>query len=237
MSAEKGNEGCGRMVRAQSEWNRLVETVHGTSRAWPPSLRRSFLILISYAVSPPLFPACPGIHLLLSLLQCFPQAPRDHRHALALRIEKSFLPCSRQERIDFRGVCLWGGGQKEGVEKWECAVPFFSALFTPAYTQFFFFFFALVTAWLFSVPTLSPTRHSLCRKIRLSPQSGIKAQSSAQPTYEESHSWALGWSAGTCLAARQQINAAVAAVCPGENTPRILPFSPLPPPPLEVSTV
>lgn len=92
----------------------------------------------------------------------------------------------------------------------------------------FFSFCALVTAWLFSVPTLSPTRHSLCRKIRLSPQSGIKAQSSAQPTYEKSHSWALGWSAGTCLAARQQINAAVAAVCPGENTPRILPFSPLP---------
>lgn len=68
-----------------------------SSRELTPSPSWSFLISISYAMSPLLFPACPGIYFLPSVVQCFPQKPPERRHtslsplrALSLSLRKAF---------------------------------------------------------------------------------------------------------------------------------------------------
>lgn len=71
-----------------------------SARELTPSPSWSFLISISYAVSPLLFPACPGICFFPSLVQCFLQKTTDTPEPFARPqslIEKSFLVPKRNE--------------------------------------------------------------------------------------------------------------------------------------------
>lgn len=56
----KGVEGWQDGKTREHEWNRLGETGPASSRDLTPSMSGSFLISISYAMSPPLFPRLSG---------------------------------------------------------------------------------------------------------------------------------------------------------------------------------
>lgn len=102
MSAERGNEGCGMMMGLEQDGG--TSTVERVD----PSTSLSCLALISSAVSQLLFPACPGIHLVPSVVLYFLQKPPERLQmspavwmpSVSLR---TLLASRRQGRTSSRG--------------------------------------------------------------------------------------------------------------------------------------
>lgn len=181
-SAEKGSGGCGGIVRLLPERNWPCLSM----RADPHLRVKAF----SYRFVMPCRRHCSRLVrecISSGAPQCFlAKAPGETpRHALSFSLREAFIAGRCQKRNDFwvfgqgeTEESRWGGGKKNknALYRNPLDVSFFLPLHTntiplasvtgPAFlnSQPFFFFFL-------------PACHSLCWKIRLSLQPGIKAQS------------------------------------------------------------
>lgn len=205
MSAGRGNEGCGEMAG----WRDWRERMEQGGRDGPCLIKRS--------------EACPPVRAFSYrlVMPCHHHCSQLVRESIS-SVSGTVLPAKPPERLQtslspLHPLCpslrkrpRWQLPRKKwlrvrGFKERSWKMRMCGAVSTPSQPLSFFFFplsgtHTIPLARLFPSPNLfSLARHSLCRKIRLSLQLGIKAPSSAWPSYEKSHSWAFDWSAGTCL--------------------------------------